>query len=104
MDTIVGLPRSQQHLRDFTHTLLSLMPSDSLLVQKAHIDWIKFRPVAVDETEITITSLVPENPRQLSEDRATHWRRNLEITDEVLADLLGLGPDELAKLRADGTI
>lgn len=86
METVAELPGEQQHLRDFSHILFSLMPTDSLLVQKAHIDWIKFRPVAVDETEISITSLIPDDPSGLSADSARHWQRNLDITNEVLAE------------------
>ena len=91
METAAGLPREQRHLRDFSHVLFSLMPTDSLLLQKGHIDWIKFRPLAVDETEITITSLIPENPDELSANSARHWQRNLEFTDEVLAEDFALG-------------
>ena len=97
------LPHGERHLRDFTHTLLSLMPCDSLLVQKAHVDWIKFRPLAPDETEITITSLVPDDPLELSEDGGNHWRRNLDITDEVLAEDFVLG-EGIQRSLADGGI
>ncbi len=91
MDELAELPPERQCLRDASHTLLTLMPSDSLLVQKAHVDWIKFRPLAPDQTEITITSLIPDDPAHMSAESASHWQRNLDITDEVLSEDFELG-------------
>jgi phenylpropionate dioxygenase-like ring-hydroxylating dioxygenase large terminal subunit len=103
MEETARLPRGQRNLRDFTHTLLNLMPGDSLLVQKAHVDWIKFRPLAPGETEITITSLVPDDPLALSADRGNHWQRNLDITDRVLTEDFVLG-EGIQRSLADGGI
>ena len=79
-------PREQWSLKDCSHTLFSLMPGDSLLMQRDHVDWISMRPLAIDSTEITITSLIPEDVETLSPDRRAFWQRNLDITDQVLTE------------------
>jgi len=79
-------PRESWHLKDCTHTLFSLMPGDSLLMQRDHVDWINMRPIAVDRTEITITSLVPDDLENLAPERNEFWQRNLDITDAVLTE------------------
>ena len=81
----------QRHPREFTHTLFTLMPTDSLLMQKEHVDWIKFRPTSPGETEITITSLIPDDPLKLTDKKQHHWQRNLDITDAVLTEDFELG-------------
>ena len=91
IDAVAQQAPQQRQLRDFTHTLFTLMPTDSLLMQKEHVDWIKFRPTAPGETEITITSLIPDDPRKLSEKQRNHWQRNLDITDTVLTEDFELG-------------
>ena len=67
------------------------MPADSLLMQRDHVDWINMRPIAVDQTEITITSLVPDDPSTLSPERNEFWQRNLDITEAVLTEDWVLG-------------
>ena len=84
-------PREDWQLKDCTHTLFTLMPADSLLMQRDHVDWINMRPVAVDQTEITITSLVPEDPSTLSPERNEFWQRNIDITEAVLTEDWVLG-------------
>ncbi len=84
-------PREQWGLKDCTHTLFSLMPGDSLLMQRDHVDWISMRPVSIDQTEITITSLIPEDVATLEPDRKAFWQRNLDITDTVLTEDWVLG-------------
>ena len=84
-------PRGQWYLKDCTHTLFSLMPGDSLLMQRDHVDWISMRPIDIDQTEITITSLIPEDMTTLAPDRQAFWQRNLDITDTVLTEDWVLG-------------
>jgi phenylpropionate dioxygenase-like ring-hydroxylating dioxygenase large terminal subunit len=103
IEQIAELPPAERHLRDFTHTLFTLMPTDSLLTQKDHVDWIKFRPLAPGETEITITSLVPDDPREITEAREDHWQRNLDITDTVLTEDFELG-EGIQRSLASGAI
>ena len=93
----------QRQLRDFTHTLLTLMPTDSLLIQKEHVDWIRFRPIAPSATEITITSLVPDDPREFTPSQEAHWQRNLDITDRVLTEDFDLG-EGIQRSLASGAI
>ena len=103
IENLVKLLPGQRHLRDFTHTLFTLMPTDSLLMQQDHVDWIKFRPLAPDQTQVTITSLVPDDPREFTEDRETHWQRNLDITDTVLTEDFELG-EGIQRSLASGAI
>jgi phenylpropionate dioxygenase-like ring-hydroxylating dioxygenase large terminal subunit len=88
---MVEKPREQWQLKDCTHTLFSLMPGDSLLMQRDHVDWISMRPVSIDQTEITITSLIPEDVANLEAERREFWQRNLDITDTVLTEDWVLG-------------
>ena len=85
---VAAQPLEKQHIRACTHILYSLLPTSVLLVQQHHIDWIFFRPVATDMTEISIASLVPTG--QLAA-RQEHWQRNHEITLKVLAEDFVLG-------------
>lgn len=88
LSEVATRPLEQQHIRECSHILHLLFPTSALLVQHNHIDWIYFRPVAVDKTEIHIASLVPAD--QL-ESRADHWQRNHEITLKVLDEDFILG-------------
>lgn len=81
-------PLEQQHIRECTHVLYMLFPSTVLLVQHNHIDWIHFRPLAVDKTEINIATLVPVDQ---IETRQEHWQRNHKITLQVLDEDFVLG-------------
>jgi phenylpropionate dioxygenase-like ring-hydroxylating dioxygenase large terminal subunit len=91
LQQMADLPEDQWHLRESSHTLFSLFPGDSLLLQRDHLDWINMRPLSPSSTEITITSLVPGDPAQMSEEEYDFWRRNLAITDQVLSEDWALG-------------
>ena len=81
-------PKDQQKLRHCAHIVYSIFPSNALLVQHEHIDWISFRPVTHDRTEISVTSLVPSATLDTQRE---HWQRNHEITTEVLNEDFVLG-------------
>ena len=90
----------KQKLRAFTHTLLALMPQSSFLIQEHHVDWIQARPISVDETELTIVSLIPEDPSQLSDERRRHWQTNFSITLTTLDEDFEIGEGIQASMRA----
>jgi len=71
-------------LHDCSHTLLYLMPNTALLIQKEHVDWIQFRAIVVDKTEITITSLIPKNADLTDENQHAHWEKNHNISNSTL--------------------
>ena len=73
-------------LKAHAHTLLYLLPSSALLIQKEHVEWIQFRPCAVNQTEISVTTLVPT-----SDDRINHWEKNHTITNQTLNEDWALG-------------
>ena len=37
------------------------MPNVFMLVQENRVEWISLRPIAVDQSEITVTTLIPCN-------------------------------------------
>ncbi len=84
-------PEDERRLRDFTHTLFTVGPQTSFLAQAKHVDWIRMTPVAVDATEIVITSLVPAGTGDLSEDDRRHWDTNFRITLTTLDEDFEIG-------------
>lgn len=88
LNDVVGRPEEQQHIRECTHVLYTLFPTSALLVQHDHVDWVYFRPAAVDKTEIRVASLVPAD--RLASEQA-YWQRNHEITIKVLNEDFALG-------------
>ncbi|WP_444901620.1 aromatic ring-hydroxylating dioxygenase subunit alpha [Microbulbifer sp. SSSA007] len=85
---VVEKPVEQQSLRECSHTLYSLFPTSALLIQHQHIDWVQFRPLALDKTAIAVTTLVPTELRETMRD---HWQRNHDITVAVLNEDFELG-------------
>ena len=78
-------------LHDVSHTLFYLLPNSAFLIQKAHVDWIHFRPLSADKTEITITSLIPADADLDDPEQSQHWQRNFEITNTTLGEDWALG-------------
>ena len=78
-------------LHDCSHTLFLLLPGSALLVQKEHVDWIQFRPLAVDKTEITVISLIPSETDLEDEKQQSHWAKNHHITNTTLDEDWELG-------------
>jgi phenylpropionate dioxygenase-like ring-hydroxylating dioxygenase large terminal subunit len=91
IDQVAQLPESKQRLRACTHINYNVLGSVGLLVQDEHIDWFRMRPIAADQTEITITSLVPTAKDELSPDQAAHWQKNMAITNTVLDEDFVIG-------------
>jgi len=73
-----------QSLRDCSYTLFYLLPNSALLVQKEHLDWIQFRPLSVNETEITVATLIPYAADLNNEKQYKHWAKNHRITNVTL--------------------
>ncbi|MCG8518911.1 MAG: aromatic ring-hydroxylating dioxygenase subunit alpha [Pseudomonadales bacterium] len=90
----------EARLRDIAHIVYGLAPQTTLLVQKAHIDWIQMIPVSADETDIVITSLIPTPPAALSEEALNHWQRNMAISIATLDEDFELGESIQAGLTS----
>lgn len=86
-------------LHDYSHTLFFLLPNTALLVQKEHVDWISFKPLSFGETEITVTSLIPDNADLQNQSQLAHWQKNHEITIETLNEDWQLGASIQASLN-----
>lgn len=84
-------PVDSVSLRSFTHTLLSLMPQSNFLIQEKHVDWIRVLPISANESELTITSLIPDNVDTLTEIQKKHWKTNFSITLTTLDEDFELG-------------
>lgn len=88
---LADLDESRWSIRDHSHILYSLFPMSSLLVERDHVVWIHARPVAVDRTAITLTTLVPRSAGGRSEKERDYWHRNHEITVRTLDEDFVLG-------------
>ncbi len=78
-------------IHDCSHTLFTALPNAVLLVQKELIDLIHFRPITADQTEITVTTLVPDEADLDDPAQFAHWQRNHNITNETLDEDWALG-------------
>jgi phenylpropionate dioxygenase-like ring-hydroxylating dioxygenase large terminal subunit len=81
--SITGLkeqPAQRWNIREHANLLYTLFPGQSLLVQQDHVVWIQITPIAVNRTELRLTTLVPEH----TERRAEYWRRNHAFTCRTL--------------------
>ena len=78
-------------IHDCSHMLYYLTPNMGLLVQREHVDLIQFRPLTVDETEISVSSLIPKNADLDSPQQLSHWQKNLDITNQTLDEDWVLG-------------
>ncbi|MCB9592485.1 MAG: Rieske 2Fe-2S domain-containing protein [Sandaracinaceae bacterium] len=95
---LAGADESTWSLRAHANVLYSLFPNGALLVQPDHVAWIAFRPLAIDETEVAITMLVPPGPRSESEER--HWEKNHALTLPTLAEDFAIGESIQRSLRS----
>ena len=78
-------------LRDLSHTVFVVVPQSTFLVQERHIDWVQIRPLALDRSEIIVTSLVPAEGGQIAESELSHWQKNFDITLTTLDEEFVLG-------------
>lgn len=78
-------------LRDFSHTLFFLLPNSVMLVQEKHVELIQLQPLAVDQTEIVITTLIPKSEDVDNEKTQAHWQKNHQITNMTLDEDWELG-------------
>lgn len=69
---------------DCSHILYYLTPNLGLLQQKEHIDMIQIRAVSVDQSEISITSLIPASASLDNEEERVHWQKIFAITNKTL--------------------
>lgn len=86
-------------LHDYSHTLFYLLPSAALLIQKEHVDWIHFNPKGPDETEISVTTLIPSTADLTDPVQQQHWEKNHHITNETLDEDWALGESIQASIN-----
>lgn len=86
-------------LHDCSHTLFLLVPNTAILVQKHHADWIHFRPLGVDKTEISVATLVPKDFDESDAKQHQHWTKNHHITNVTLDEDWELGASIQASLN-----
>lgn len=85
-------PEAQWSLREHTHVLYSVFPNASLLVQEGHVELIQMWPVSLDETEVEITTLVPDpGPDGHSDKARGYWTANHALTNTTLDEDFVLG-------------
>ncbi len=82
LDELKSLPEDEWRLRDYTHLTYALFPMMTLLVQADHVVWVHAKPLAVDQTEIAVITLVPSSEA----DRKDYWRTNHDITTATLKE------------------
>lgn len=80
---------SDWSLLEHANVLYTVFPTAAFIAQTDHVVWVRFRPLAVDRTEITVTLLVPPGRRDARSER--YWRRNRELTLATLAEDFALG-------------
>jgi phenylpropionate dioxygenase-like ring-hydroxylating dioxygenase large terminal subunit len=86
-------PEEEWSLRDSSHILYSIFPMGSFLVERDHVVWVQSRPIGVAETEITVCTLVPDDPKAMSDKARDYWQRNHDITVTVLDEDFLLGQE-----------
>lgn len=82
---------SQWSIRDHSHILYSVFPMSSFLVERDHVVWIHARPLAVDRTAITLSTLVPRASTPRSEKNRRYWEKNHAITVQTLNEDFTIG-------------
>lgn len=87
LDQLADQPPETWQLRKHANVLLNVFPSSSLLVQADHVIWICMTPLAVDLSEIRITTLIPAD----SDQPASYWDRNHALTVTTLDEDFELG-------------
>lgn len=92
---------SELTLHDYSHTLFFLLPSSALLMQKEHVDWVSFRPISPNKTEISVATLIPESADIEEEAQRAHWQKNHEITNSTLNEDWELGASIQESMDSD---
>ena len=94
-------PEAEWSLRDSSHILYSLFPMGSFLVESDHVVWVQSRPIGVAETEITVATLVPDDPKTISDKARDYWQKNHDITVTVLNEDFSLGEEIQSGFASD---
>ncbi len=84
LGSLAEAPRDHWSIRDHANVLYTVFPTDQFLLMQDHVAWISLRPLAVDRTELRLTTLAPQS--EISADNADHWARNHKITCITLAE------------------
>ncbi|MEM1410977.1 MAG: SRPBCC family protein [Pseudomonadota bacterium] len=91
--TLTDLPEQPQErwrLREHAQLLYSLFPSSVFLVQADHVAWVQIQPLGAASTNVRISTLVPSDRLETSEDQA-HWEKNHGITVKTLDEDFVIG-------------
>lgn len=87
LDQLAAQPPEDWRIREHANVLLNVFPSSSLLVQADHVIWISMTPLAVDLSEVRMTTLIPTATNRPS----SYWDRNHELTVATLNEDFDLG-------------
>ena len=88
---------AQWRLREHANVLYNVFPATQFLLMPDHVAWVSTRPIAVDQTEITLCTIAP--PDDGSEAMAQHWRTNQAITSRTLKEDFALNESTQAGLH-----
>ena len=98
LESIAEQPREDWMIREHANVLYTVFPADQFLLMQDHVAWLAIRPLAVDRTEIRITTLVPRV--EITEERRVHWSRNHRITAATLAEDFQINEDVQAGMNS----
>ncbi len=88
MPELLNRPESDWRIRDYTHVVYALWPNATVLVQEGHYTLATIQPVAIDQTEISVATVVP---RARSEQDQAYWRANHDFTMKTLDEDFVIG-------------
>ena len=78
-------------VQECSHTLFFLTPHTAILMQHEHMDVIQMRPLSVNESEISVTTLIPKTADLNDPEQQSHWAKNHAITNNTLDEDWSLG-------------
>jgi len=76
-------PRREWDIRRCTNVLYSVLPNASILVQSDHLVLIRAQPLAIDRSEVVLSTLVPAGAAETEEAKG-YFRANHELTARAL--------------------
>lgn len=79
---LVDRPRATWQIREVTNLLYTLMPTFQMLVQSDHVIAIQSNPVSFEETQLRLTTLVPDEA--LATAKPGYWQANHDLTIRTL--------------------
>ena len=82
-------PATGRDIKQYANLLYTIFPLSQFLVQQDHVVWVRLTPLSADKTDVRISTLIPAVGN--TEERASHWRRNHDLTVSVLKEDFAIG-------------